>query len=82
MARHADDRTVHVTLRDGREVVRYDRAGQWYIEHPGGRRFRLLLADAVSWALDTGAQWHEGRPGGLLFDRAVRRAQEASQGVH
>jgi hypothetical protein len=67
------DRHVHIRLRDGREVVRYDRAGKWYIEHPDGRRFWLKFAEAVSWANDPGAEVFTGLPGGSRFDRAVSR---------
>lgn len=77
-----DDRRVHVRTRDGREVVRYDRSGKWWIEFPGGeRRFRLKLSDAVSWAFDPGVTVFFGVPGGGAFDAAVRRqrAAEVSQ---
>lgn len=67
-----DDRSVHIRLRDGREVVRYDRSGKWWIEHPGGRRFRLQFAAAVQWAADTGAEVRFDVPGGQLFDKRVR----------
>lgn len=71
------DRTVHVTIvavdRDRIEVVRYDRAGKWYLEDRVRRR-RLTFAEAVAFAEDRPAViWHEGRPGGRLFDTHVRR---------
>lgn len=33
-----NDRIVHGYTADGGEVVRYDRAGKWYIEYSGSRR--------------------------------------------
>ena len=75
-----DDHRVHIRLRDGREIVRYDRAGKWYIEHPApdNRRFWLKLADAVSWAADPLAEVFLNLPGGVAFDRGVKRLRETT----
>lgn len=69
------DRSVHARLPDGAEVVRYDRAGMWYMERPGAPRTWLKLADAISWASVDDAKVFYGLPGGSRFDRAVRRAR-------
>ena len=66
------DRTVHATTAAGGEIVRYDRSGKWYYEH-SGRRVHIELAEAVTWALQTGATVRLGLPGGVRFDAAVRR---------
>jgi hypothetical protein len=71
----SDDRTVHATTRDGWEIVRYDRASKWYIEHPVRRqRFAVPLGTAVHHATEEGATTYLGRPGGKRFDRKVRAA--------
>jgi hypothetical protein len=69
------DRRVHIRLRDGREVVRYDKSGKWWIEHPDGRRWHLMLSDAVSWAKEPGAEVFFGLPGGQRFDKRVQEAR-------
>lgn len=74
------DRCVHVRLVDGTEIVRYARAGKWYIERPDTLRAWLSVSDAASWALEPGADVFTGRPGGRMFDAAVRRLW-ASQGL-
>jgi hypothetical protein len=73
----ADDRTVHARY-EGAEIVRYNRAGKWYIEPTDGRtRTRVNLAAAVE-----AARWgvenrqgvvHYGAPGGSDFDLAMAR---------
>ena len=71
------DRTVHATLGDGWQVVRYDRAGKWYIEHrsPGRKRRAVSVREAagyVSDAMNKGeATLYLRRPGGKTFDRIV-----------
>lgn len=76
----ADDKdpVVHVTmtLPDGSatEVVRDDRAGKYRLRSEDGSLKAITLAQAVSFALLPGAQWHRGRPGGMRFDAAVRKA--------
>lgn len=86
-------RTIHAELGE-EQVVRYDCAGQWYVEYVPDRyrpRRRLNLQAAVDWALDLakeGGEIHLGRPGGLAFDRRLKalgfdgteRPEEASSG--
>lgn len=70
------DRRVHAVLESGAEVVRYDRAGKWYIEWPDGAmkpRRRLNLSKAVWHATSPGAVVNYGVPGGQAFDSQVRK---------
>lgn len=83
------DRTVHarfdrwdgMAVRYGTEVVRYDRAGKWYLEfiRTGDPRKRVSLSDAAT-AAAWGAHYGGGeiffdKPGGGAFDRKVREYQ-------
>lgn len=76
---NSTDRTVHATLRNqDAEVVRYDRAGKWYVEprDPDLRRRKrrhIALNEAVRLTVADGT-WHEKLPGGLTFDARVRNA--------
>ncbi len=76
------DRTVHAVLEDGRQVVRYDRAGKWYIEPLGypdtAKRRPVSLQEAVAVAAQTRGTVYYGRPGGGLFDKRVATARLAS----
>lgn len=73
----ASDRTVHAIVPGG-EIVRYDRAGKWYLEFTDGRaRKPLSLRAAAELAGAHDAQALLGRPGGLRFDAKVRAAQRA-----
>jgi hypothetical protein len=76
------DRTVHAWGRDpqGRvEVVRYDKAGKWYIEYPDSARKRqaMTLTEAVKEGIHLCIACDGtvclDRPGGGAFDRLVRR---------
>lgn len=65
------DRTVHGFTADGAAIVRYDRAGKWYVEPKEGKRRAVKLTEAVQLAV-------AGRPllnkaGGLAFDAKVRK---------
>lgn len=77
------DRVVHCTIvpyGGGRiEYVRYDRSGHWYRED-GGRRTKITLNEAVAAAAEDRAAvvWHEGKPGGRIFDARVRKARAAA----
>ena len=73
-----NDRMVHAKLADGREVVRYDVSGEWYVERPDGCRDAVKIAEAVTYALQNGATVHLERPGGGRFDAAIRRARASS----
>lgn len=75
------DRTVHATSGDNPrgELVRYDRAGKWYIEWPGRSlmpRQRVTITQAVEtakhWWVNGGSP-HFDRPGGGRFDQLMRQ---------
>lgn len=70
------DRTVHAISPAGAEIVRYDRAGKWFMEGSAHRQ-PMSLADAVDTALLPGATVFLGRLGGKLFDARVKKAQHA-----
>lgn len=76
------DRTVHCTIvTDPRsEIVRYDRAGKWFVE-AGPYRRSITLTEAVAFAAQDrpAVIWHEGRPGGGAFDAKVRKAREEAR---
>jgi hypothetical protein len=70
------DRRVHAANSEA-EVVRYDRAGKWYIE-PRDRSFQrqhVTVKEAAEYALwmyrQAGGTIIYGVPGGGLFDREV-----------
>lgn len=69
------DRRVHAVLADGSEIVRYDRAGRWYVEEPTGHRYRVRFGDAVHLASGRGVRLNAGLPGGRRFDCGVREAR-------
>ncbi len=70
------DRTVHARYRD-MEIVRYDRAGKWYLEPtiPGCKRQHVTIkvaAESARWGLlNAGGSWTPGLSGGSAFDRLV-----------
>jgi hypothetical protein len=73
------DRTVYARRKDGCEVVRYDRAGKWYLEWP---RERMIPAqhialgraiDEAAMAAHEGGHVYLGMPGGGTFDRTYNR---------
>ena len=77
----AADRRVHVTIVPASgeriEIVRYDRSGKWWYES-GNQRRPLRLAEAVAFAEDRPAViWHEGLPGGTIFDSQVSKMRGA-----
>jgi hypothetical protein len=75
----SDDRHVHAS-GDTIEVVRYERAGKWYVEsRPNARpqrpRWALSLREAAKIAQDierAGGEIRYGLPGGKMFDRIAR----------
>lgn len=88
MTKSDDDRLVYCTIAPvsgGRigciEYVRYGRSGTWWREDGGrrGHRAQIRLIDAVKAASSTRPNviWHEGLPGGKIFDSRVRRARSA-----
>lgn len=77
------DRKVHATGATW-EVVRYDRAGKWYLEplpdSPHDKRKHVTIDRAARYAaasqlLGIGTV-NFGRPGGSAFDRRVRAILE------
>lgn len=69
------DRTVHAE-NEHCEIVRYDRAGKWYLEpkQSGLQRRRVGIGStAVEAVRAPGMTIHFGLPGGGAFDRRVRR---------
>lgn len=72
------DRTVHAQLHDGGQVVRYGRAGRWYLEHPtdpARKRSLLTLQGAVDLARSEASGVFLGSSGGLMFDARYRAAR-------
>lgn len=71
------ERIVHASIdtADLRgQIVRYDRAGKWYVEYPGARR-KLTVDDAaaLAWAWwKLGGTPHFDRYGGSTFNRKLR----------
>jgi hypothetical protein len=77
------DRTVHATAPDGGQIVRYDRAGKWYLEYPTGRLRpcrQIKFAEAVKLASQIGSYVYLGKPGGRRFDAAISAPSNATQG--
>jgi hypothetical protein len=68
------ERVAHGQTTDGGEIVRYDRAGKWYVEYPASTykpRRLLTLASAVEAAVQ--GVVYLGRYGGTQFDAKVRK---------
>ncbi len=66
----SDDRTVHAE-GIAAEVVRYDRAGKWYIEPKnGGKRNHVSVKDAAVFAA-VACTVHFGLSGGQRFEMLV-----------
>lgn len=72
------DRTVHGVSANGADIVRYDRAGKWYLEPRDAFRSRLTVADAAGHAA-LGIH-RAGLPGGQVFDSLVARLKAARRG--
>lgn len=69
------DRSVHASFPGLEDIVRYERAGSWYIELSSGKRRRVTVAEAARRALELasmGGSVHLGLPGGGRFDQLVR----------
>jgi hypothetical protein len=73
----SDDRVIHGRTPYGEEIVRYDRAGKWYVEKPGVARRQVSLVQAVRHATKPGSVVYLGRPGGRTFDSRVQQMREA-----
>jgi hypothetical protein len=78
----AADRRVHASHPEGEEVVRYNRAGKWYIELvPPSRqaplRKQVKIAEAVKRAVELveeGGTKYLNQPGGEMFDHLFQKA--------
>jgi hypothetical protein len=63
------------------EVVRYERAGKWYLEPPthlGLQRQHVKISGAAQyaqWIAANGGAVFFGLPGGSAFDAQVRKVQ-------
>jgi hypothetical protein len=71
----SDDRRVHARFPWGTEVVRYERAGKWYLEARDGARDSIKFLTAVHYgrkAANQGGEVFFGVSGGTRFDAAVR----------
>lgn len=74
------NRTVHACYSD-MEIVRYDRAGKWYLEPRNSTlsRQQVTIKEAVDqaiWAAKHGGQIFFGLHGGSTFDRLVTASTE------
>ena len=69
-----DNRAVHARHADGREIVRYDREGHWFIEKqdPPRDRRRLSVQQAAILAHQEGFECFPGLWGGGAFERILR----------
>ena len=73
----SNDRVVHAFLKDGTEIVRYDRAGKWYAERWDTQRQRLTIKNAATMTLnDPESHINFNMVGGTQFDRLVRVGKE------
>lgn len=68
------DRTVHGRTREGYEVVRYSRAGKWFIETSSDTR-QLVTMKVAAKLTAHGGTHVQGLPGGQSFDRVVQSIQ-------
>lgn len=72
------DRIVHATSDDGLELVRYDKAGKWYIEplDKSLPRQKVTIYEAVTvaihWEKHYGSVVYD-QPGGNRFNQLIRR---------
>lgn len=72
------DRTVHGHTADGHEIVRYDRAGKWYVETRFAPRRDVSLREAVRLAVAGTPQLD--KCGGQAFDAKVRKSLSKRHG--
>ena len=73
------DRTVFAEFDNGAELVRYEIAGKWYIEHPAHARDLITLDQAVSAALQAD-RVYQFRTGGQAFKGRYRKRLDALTG--
>jgi len=77
------ERVVHAVMPDGCEIVRYDRAGKWYIEGNGKNhqqhkdpRTKLTVDEAVSFALTAEIVYSQQYGGAIFYSRYLKRLCE------
>lgn len=68
---------MHGYTADGAEIVRYDRAGKWYVEPKGGKRRHVKIAEAVQLAF--AGRVLDGRYGGSRFGAKVAELKAAAR---
>lgn len=70
------DRTVHGYTADGDPIVRYDRAGKWYVEPKDDKRRLINLTQAAELAI--AGKVLENRYGGQMFNTRVKKLRAVS----
>ncbi|MGV8910149.1 MAG: hypothetical protein ACOH1Y_14305 [Propionicimonas sp.] len=76
-AAQGDGRTVHGTAADGAQIVRQEPAGKWFIEYGRQQMIpaqHITIGTAIRLALEDGASYYLGLPGGTRFDAGIREA--------
>lgn len=73
------DRRIHARTPVGNEIVRYDRSGKWYVESAQLPRQRITIAQAVAFAIGSGAEVNLGLPGGKAFDAKFAAAMRTDK---
>ena len=71
------DRTVHARWLNGSELVRYERAAKWYLEHPHYARELVTAPEAVEAMLGADVVYLD-RPGGKQVSRHYRNRSDTS----
>ena len=71
------ERVVHAVMHDGCEIVRYDRAGKWYLEpinktQHGALRTLLTVDYAVALALGAETVYPHQYGGGVFWRRYLK----------
>lgn len=76
------ERIVHGKTEDGWEIVRYDRAGKWYIENgkiiPEDERRQISVREAAELALK--GTLYPRRYGGRALYAHIKKIQKESAG--
>ncbi|SDH54210.1 hypothetical protein [Microbacterium sp. 77mftsu3.1] len=67
------DRVVHGYTADGHPIVRYERAGKWYVEPEGEKRQHIVLSEAARLAAAGRHIPHQA--GGKLFNARVAQVR-------
>ena len=72
------DRIVHGETADGWDIVRYDRAGKWFIENremiPNNQRRQISVREAAELALK--GKLYPGRYGGRSLYAHIKKIQK------